>query len=152
MDMTYRYYETILSLVNAMVDSAFTACRYAQMPDEATEKYYERRALTSAFIYHTYNSSLYKALYGLVMSPENPPRLGGFDIDDKAVIPSLADDEPNDLYEEAMDLFQETLHNISKDLAVAAYELDIDEINRYFKSLPQSTIESNYDSQFNEGI
>lgn len=123
----YRYYETILAIVNGMVDSAFTACRYAIQPNESTEKYHERISLTSAIIYSTYCEDLHKALQGIVTTPEEPVQL--------TLEASIADD---DFYENGMNLFAETLHKISKDLAVAAYELDINQINNYFKSLPQS--------------
>jgi hypothetical protein len=46
--------------------------------------------------------------------------------------------ETDDPYEMAHDELLTILHDIAKDLAVAAYELDQNEIREYFKSLPQS--------------
>jgi hypothetical protein len=50
--------------------------------------------------------------------------------------------EKDDPYEVAHDELLTILHDIAKDLAVAAYELDQNEISEYFKSLPQSETRS----------
>jgi len=137
--MPYRYYELVLAIVNGLVDSAFTACRYAQQPDESTEAYYDRRSLTQAIIHGTYSTQLVEAISTIVTAPENPTDLQF----EQGVTKADWDPEYNDPYENAMDKVIEILHHISKDLAVAAYELNINEIDNYFKSLPQSKAEEN---------
>lgn len=134
--MPYRYYEFVLAIVNALVDSAFTACRYAQQPDESTEAYYDRRSFTQAVIHQTYSPQLVEALSTIVTAPENPTDLQF----EQGVTKADWDFEYNDPYENAMNKVIEIFHNISKDLAVAAYELNIKEIDDFFKSLPQRTL------------
>lgn len=132
--LPYRYYETILAIVNGMVDSAFTACRYAVQPNEPTEAYYDRISYTAGIIHDMYSETLHKSLESILTSLENPTALQL-----EAGVGKLDwNDDYNDPYENAMELFTQTLHSISKDLAVAAHELDLNQIDDYFKSLPQN--------------
>jgi len=123
--LAYRYYETAYAIINSLIDAAFTACRYAVQPDESTEKYYERRELTIGIVQNTYVNDLSKILEQIVVAKEE----------------SEQDADENDAYELAQDWLRTVLHDISKDLAVAAFELDKNEITEYFKSLPQSEME-----------
>jgi hypothetical protein len=126
--MGYRYWETGYAIINSLIDAAFTACRYAVQPDESTEKYYDRRDLTIGIIQHTYGENLTRVLRQIMTAPEVPePRADGVEYY-----------ESHDPYEVAHDELLTILHDIAKDLAVAAYELDQNEIREYFKSLPQS--------------
>lgn len=131
--MPYRYYETILAIINGLVDSAFTACRYAVQPNEPTELYYDRRSLTAAIIHGIHCEALAKALEGIVTSPENPTELQL-----EAGVGKLDwNDDYNDPYENAMELFVQTIHTISKDLAVAAFELNPVEITKFFETIKE---------------
>lgn len=133
--MPYRYYETILAIINGLVDSAFTACRYAVQPNEPTELYYDRRSLTAAIIHETYSQALSKALESIVTSPENPTELQL-----EAGVGKLDwNNDYNEPYEDALELFIQTIHDISKNLAVAAEELDVNEIKKFFNSIKENT-------------
>jgi hypothetical protein len=128
----YRYWETGYAIINSLIDAAFTACRYAVQPDESTEKYYDRRDLTIGIIQHTYGENLTRVLRQIMTAPEvSGPRADGVEYY-----------ETDDPYEVALDELLTILHDIAKDLAVAAYELDQKEIREYFKSLPQSETRS----------
>jgi hypothetical protein len=110
----YRYYETAYAIINSLIDSAFTACRYAVCPDESEVKYFDRMSVTNGLVAGVYLEDIVVALRGIVESPE----LCGSD---------------EDLYEVYSSLLQSTLYNIAKDLPIAAYELNVDKIREYFK-------------------
>jgi hypothetical protein len=112
----YRYHEIAEVIIRNIVQAAFIACRYVQQPDESPEKYGERLWMTVDVMCNTYVNDISKALETMVVSPE----------------------EPYDLYEHANDEMNKVLYEISRELAWIAYELDINVINEYFNSLPQS--------------
>ena len=131
--LEYRYYEMTLAVITSLVDAAFTACRYAQQPDENTDKYYDRIALTSAIMHERYSADLVQAFKAIVTSPENPTELQL----EAGVGKLYWDNDYNDPYENGMDLLRETTHKISKNLAVAAFELDPVQITKFFETIKE---------------
>lgn len=118
----YRYYETSYAIINALIDAAFTACRYAQQPDESTEKYYDRRSLVTGIVQNTFVNHLSKALEQVMTAPEM----------------SDSDNPEDDVYENGMGMLGTILYDIAKTLPVPAYELSIHEINKYFNSIEEN--------------
>lgn len=129
--LPYRYHEMAASIINNMVNASFVASRYAVQPPEATELYYDRISLTLGHIHALHSENLAKILQKLVTAPENPTELQL----EEGVSKLDWDQDYNDPYELALDALDTVLANMSRQLAVPAYELDINEIKKYFDEI-----------------
>jgi len=127
--LQYRYIEIAYTLINNMVNTAFTASRYALQPPEPTKDYLDRLNLTTGIIQQRYVEALAKSLELMMTSPENPQARTDFESDHGVQV----NYDQNDPYESALDVFDSTLLQISHDLADPAYNLDIEEIKKQFQ-------------------
>jgi len=127
--LKYRYTEIAYTIINNMVNTAFTASRYALNPPEPTESYHDRLSLTTGYIQQRYIETLAKSLELMMTSPENPQARTDFE-SDHGVQVSYYHDDP---YESALDVLDSTLLRINHDLADPAYNLNIEEIKQQFQ-------------------
>jgi len=125
----YRYLEIAYTLINNMVNTAFSASRYALCPPEPTKDYLDRLNLTTGIIQQRYVEVLARSLELMMTSPEDTQARTDFESNNGV---QVSYDE-NDPYESALDVFDSTLLQISHDLADPAYNLDIEEIKKQFQ-------------------
>jgi len=131
--LKYRYMEIAYTLINSMVDTAFTASRYALNPPEPTESYHDRLSLTNGYIQQRYIETLAKSLELMMTSPESSQARTDSESDHDVQVSHYQDDA----YESALDVFESTLLRINHDLADPAYNLNIEEIKQQFQGDPE---------------
>jgi len=112
---SYRYHEMASIILRGIVRSAFIASRYTAEPAELTDSYHNRMRLTLVHIHNKYANKIADAIEKMVVAPE-----------------SDVDDWPCASYETAYTALNELSNSIAKEVAVPAYELNIDEIEGYF--------------------